>query len=397
MKNSLIFVTLGIGHVTVRDINERSEKVKTLYEQVGDLKPEQVKKPEKNRMISFGNIVYSLLWGWWLFLSYIFVALLCYLTIFCIPYGNKCLSMAFYYFWPFGKYIERIVPHNHAVNSENSSLMPNESEEVYYDENARESGGKKFLRIVGMVIWCIFPAPILFIVHCVCCVLSWLTVFGIPTTKVQFHGLKLLYKSFLELHVSDEFPPNVESDIMVCTYQAFNLYYYKYSLFGANVLLFNMLPFVPLSIVLGFAFSDEFVEEYGVGIFVTCILAVIPLSYYISKAVSSISAQSNYVVGAFLNASFGSVVEIILYFATLYKGMSAIVMQAVTGSFLGDTLLIPGLSMIFGGFKHRVQYFNKHAAGTSSLLLLVATVGCFVPSLFYTIYGSKLTSNLTFY
>ena len=170
-------------------------------------------------MISFGNIVYCLLFGWWLFITYILVGILSCLTLFCIPYGKKCFSMAFYYFWPFGKYIERIVPQTRIINtSEASSLIPNDSTEVYYDHR-KETGVRRFLKIVSMVIWCVFIAPLLFFTHCVSCVLSWLTVFGIPTTKVQFQGLKLLYKSFLELHVSDEFPPNVESDIMVCTYR----------------------------------------------------------------------------------------------------------------------------------------------------------------------------------
>lgn len=382
--------------MTKRDIAERSEKVKSLYEPVTGLKPEQVKKPERNRMLGFGNILYSILFGWWLFLVYLFVGILCFLSIFCFSYGKKCFEFAFYFFYPFGQYVERIVIEDHHIINSNST---NESTSIlagnaddhtpsndYYNLNKKEN---RFLKIVAMIIWCVIMAPILVIAHAWCCLLAWLTVFGIPISKVQYQGIKLLYKSFLELHVSHQFPPNVESDILVCTYQAFNIWYYKYSLFGANVMLINMLPFVPLSIILGFAFGDEFVEEYGIGIFISCILAVVPLSYYISKAVSSISAQSNYVVGAFLNASFGSVVEIILYFATLWKGLSTIIVQAVTGSFLADTLLIPGLSMIAGGFKHQVQYFNRHAAGTSALLLLVAVVGCFVPSLFYTIYGSK--------
>ncbi|KAF0979643.1 hypothetical protein FDP41_001311 [Naegleria fowleri] len=401
LLNSMFGIMPFAGHVTKRDIAERSEKVKSLYEPVTGLKPEQVKKPERNRMLGFGNILYSILFGWWLFLVYLFVGILCFLSIFCFSYGKKCFEFAFYFFYPFGQYVERIVIEDHHIINSNST---NESTSIlagnaddhtpsndYYNLNKKEN---RFLKIVAMIIWCVIMAPILVIAHAWCCLLAWLTVFGIPISKVQYQGIKLLYKSFLELHVSHQFPPNVESDILVCTYQAFNIWYYKYSLFGANVMLINMLPFVPLSIILGFAFGDEFVEEYGIGIFISCILAVVPLSYYISKAVSSISAQSNYVVGAFLNASFGSVVEIILYFATLWKGLSTIIVQAVTGSFLADTLLIPGLSMIAGGFKHQVQYFNRHAAGTSALLLLVAVVGCFVPSLFYTIYGNYELSCL---
>jgi len=373
LLNGMFGIIPFAGHLSKRDLNERSETVKKLYESVADLKPEQVKKPERNRMIGFGNVLYSILFGWWIFLWYIFVGILCFLSIFCVSYGKRCFQMAFYYLYPFGKYIERISDHTHVINmnqqnTESASLVATLERQESGDVNTSNTSNyynfaqpkkRTFWSVMGMIIWFVFLAPILVVVHFWCCILSWFTVFGIPSSKVHFQGLKLLYKTFLELHVSDEFPPNVESDIMVCTYQAFNLYYYKYSLFGANVLLINMLPFVPASIVLGWAFGDEFIEEYGYAVFPCCLLGVVPLSYYISKAISSISAQSNYVVGAFLNASFGSVIELILYFATLYKGMSTIVVQAVTGSFLGDTLLMPGLSMVLGGMKHQVQYFNR--------------------------------------
>lgn len=44
--------------------------------------------------------------------------------------------------------------------------------------------------------------------------------------------------------------------------------------------------------------------------------------------------------------------------------------------------------MMAGGFKHHVQRFNKKAAAVTSVLLLIAVAGAFVPTLFYRLYGA---------
>ncbi|KAL9654950.1 hypothetical protein ABK040_008740 [Willaertia magna] len=416
VMNSMFGIIPFAEHITKREISERSEKVQQLYESISHLKPEQVTTKittySKNRMIGFGNVMYAILFGWWIFLWYCFVGILCYCSIICYPYGKKCFELAFYFLYPFGKYIERlhdkddpsIQPsiqvlvtdstesnnnnNNQQEEEEDRTLLNNNNEANNNDMIERKSTGQLIFKYTSMIIWFIFFAPLLVIFHFLIIILTWYTIFGIPSCKIHIEGFKLLYRNVLTIKVSDEFPPNVDSDIILCSYQGFNLYYYKFAIFGLNVLLLNMLPFVIVSIVLGYAFGDEFVEEYPFAVFPCCLISTIPLSYLISKSVSMISAQSNYVVGAVLNASFGSVIELILFFVTLWKGLNDVVMQAVTGSFLGDTLLMPGLSMIFGGLRHRVQYFNRHAAGTSSLLLLVAVIGCFVPTVFYQIYGN---------
>jgi len=62
--------------------------------------------------------------------------------------------------------------------------------------------------------------------------------------------------------------------------------------------------------------------------------------------------------------------------------------SALTGALLGSLLLIPGLSMIIGGLKYKQQRFNPAVAGVSSVLLVIAVVGAFSPTIFYVLYGN---------
>ena len=123
-------------------------------------------------------------------------------------------------------------------------------------------------------------------------------------------------------------------------------------------------------------------------IFVMALLSVIPLSYFIGMAVASISAQSSIGMGAVINASFGSIIEIILYCIALTQGKADLVEGSIVGSILAAVLLMPGLSMIGGAMRRKEQKFNAKSAGVTSTMLIMAIIGILTPTLFYEIYGS---------
>lgn len=425
------------GSISKRELSERSQEVKGLYVPFGSMSASQLQPA--TRQVSFGNVLYAILLGWWVALIYYLVAMLCFISIICIPFGKLCVSLGTYYLWPFGKYIERIHDQTKFLDQlatnkvfeyesdrlkrdyqkrnqasptleDHSILHPtlvvstnqdtNTTYTVQLDTNASTSTSrsvlysdksvpiyKKIYQITSQIVFFIFMAPPLIFSHLACAFISWYGVITIPIAKVHFEGLKLLFRDVRSLRVSDRFPPSPGSDIQLCTYQAINIYYYKYSIFGANVILFNLLFTVPTAIIMGFA-GEAFLEKMAILIFLICLLSNVPLSYYIGKSVSTISAQTSFAVGAFLNAAFGSVIELLLYFLSLAKGLEDLVQQAVTGSLIANMLLLPGIAMVFGGLKYKQQFFNRTAAGVSSTLLLIALVGAFMPTLFYQIYGS---------
>lgn len=156
------------------------------------------------------------------------------------------------------------------------------------------------------------------------------------------------------------------SSILLCTYQAIGLQYYKYTYDGINIIFINLLP-------LGlFVIADEYLLHKWwpnspiaapQTVFFLSLASVIPLSYFIGMAVSSISAQSSMGVGAVINATFGSIIEIILYAVALMQGKAALVEGSIIGSFLAGLLLMPGVSMVSGGIKRKEQRFNAKSAG----------------------------------
>jgi Ca2+:H+ antiporter len=109
-------------------------------------------------------------------------------------------------------------------------------------------------------------------------------------------------------------------------------------------------------------FPDHFFasEEF---IFALSLASVIPLSYFIGTAVASISAQSSVGLGAVINATFGSIIEIILYGIALNKGKGKLTEGSIIGSLMAGVLLMPGVSMISGGLKRKEQKFNSKSAG----------------------------------
>jgi Ca2+:H+ antiporter len=193
----------------------------------------------------------------------------------------------------------------------------------------------------------------------------------------------------------------LNSKILLCTYRAVGLQYYKYTIEGVNIMFINLLPLVIFAI-LDFFFLSPFVERHQIGgflgflasqstIFVLALLSVIPLSYFIGMAVASISAQSSIGMGAVINATFGSIIEIILYCFALTQGKAALVEGSIVGSLLAGVLLMPGVSMIAGAVRRKEQRFNARSAGVTSTMLIMALVGALTPTVFYQIYGTVST------
>jgi Ca2+:H+ antiporter len=105
-----------------------------------------------------------------------------------------------------------------------------------------------------------------------------------------------------------------------------------------------------------FIFGPEF-------LFIMSLASVIPLSYFIGMAVASISAQSSAGMGSVINATFGSIIEIILYAIALKEGHGLIVEGSIIGSLIAGVTLMPGVSMVSGAFKRKEQKFNAKSAG----------------------------------
>uniref|UniRef100_A0A674PFY2 Cation/H+ exchanger protein 2 n=1 Tax=Takifugu rubripes TaxID=31033 RepID=A0A674PFY2_TAKRU len=345
------------SHVTERPFEDRSEVVKELYSELTSI------KPHTGSLVTCGNVVYVFLFGWWVSLAYFLVGILLFLTVTGASYGKLCLKLSRYFLWPFGKAIHQIgntlrrcceqVPECECLPEDDNSpiLLPSPTEEQLLEQ----------------------PQQLLYL---------------------SFH--RILYVILLLI------PEDVsEAKSLLCCYQAVNWYYYKYTVDGINVFAVNLLPLVIIAMIIGYIDKENKYASSDVK-FAVAVSSIIPLSYYIGMGIASISAQSNFAVGAVVNASFGSITELTFYITALLRGHQAanpclqeVVKSTLTGTLLGCTLFIPGVCMIIGGLKHSEQTFNSRSTGVSSALLFISVGGVFAPTLFSKAYGSLVCEACT--
>ena len=156
--------------------------------------------------------------------------------------------------------------------------------------------------------------------------------------------------------------------------------------------LFAVLVFVGVPFVL----IGAFLNWSAMIMFFLCCVSIIGLSGYIGRATESLAVVSGPRVGGLLNATFGNAVELIISIFTLKAGMVGIVLASLTGSVLGNLLLVLGLSFFAGGIKFKRQKFSVHSARYNSGLLIFAVIVAFViPEVFSMTMDSEKTLSLS--
>lgn len=112
--------------------------------------------------------------------------------------------------------------------------------------------------------------------------------------------------------------------------------------------------------------------------FVVYCLTIIALAGFIGRATESLAIVMGPRIGGLLNATFGNAVELIISIFALKAGLIGIVLASLTGSVLGNLLLVAGLSFFVGGLKYKRQTFNIHDARHNAGLLIFAMIVAFV-------------------
>jgi Ca2+:H+ antiporter len=118
-------------------------------------------------------------------------------------------------------------------------------------------------------------------------------------------------------------------------------------------------------------------------IFITAGLAIVPLANFMGKATEYLSERVGVGLGGLINATFGNACELILGITALRAGLIDVVQASITGSIIGNILLVLGGSILAGGLRHDKQTFNRTAATTSATLLALAAISLTVPAVFH--------------
>ncbi|KAL4976526.1 Sodium/calcium exchanger protein-domain-containing protein [Aspergillus desertorum] len=393
------------------------------------------------------NLLWTLFFGWWLAIAALMGASACFIFSYstsAVEYGKAFSGLSWYLFYPFGSFVRLDTDEHYAEEDEGEGRSISEYEQwqngdiehgglffgprrnrslVGRRRNSVDSSGEQdsllgraprgrsedsslrpkrrlfgrgewtLGRVVFFIFFYFLVGPLMLFVSLVC----WLLVFWIPMGRVTLilfdhlrrHPLALSYHSDTTF---TRISPGSSASVLLCTYRAAGLRYWKYTVGGTNVFLINLLAVV-VFVVFDYFFLREalglriWVTHSGL-IFTLALLSVIPLAYFIGQAVASISAQSSMGMGAAVNAFFSTVVEVYLYCVALTEGKGRLVEGSIIGSIFAGILFLPGLSMCFGAIKRKTQRFNVKSAGVTSTMLLFAVIAAFGPTLFYQVYGS---------
>lgn len=138
---------------------------------------------------------------------------------------------------------------------------------------------------------------------------------------------------------------------------------------------------VPVSILLGYVLHAP-----AVWIFFTACLGVLPLAAYMGEATEHLAHRTGPTVGGLLNATFGNAAELIIALVALRAGLVDLVKASITGSILGNLLLIMGLALIAGGLNRPELKFNRTNAGMSAGMLALSVVALGFPALYHAVH-----------
>ena len=117
-------------------------------------------------------------------------------------------------------------------------------------------------------------------------------------------------------------------------------------------------------------------------LFVVSAGSILGLAWVVGLSTERLGSIAGPQAGGILNATFGNIAELIIGFFALQAGLIEVVKASLTGSIIGNLLLVMGLSALIGGMKNGSQHFSTKIAGSNAVLLVLALIGLFVPAIF---------------
>ena len=135
-----------------------------------------------------------------------------------------------------------------------------------------------------------------------------------------------------------------------------------------------LLLFIPISI------AGHFLHWSSLTIFITSALAIVPLAAWMGTATEEIAVVLGPSLGGLLNATFGNATELIIGLVALNAGLIDVVKASITGSIIGNLLLVMGLSMFLGGLRYKEQTFQPLVARTNASAMNLAVIAMLLPT-----------------
>lgn len=140
-------------------------------------------------------------------------------------------------------------------------------------------------------------------------------------------------------------------------------------------------PLAVLIIALPLAILAHFGNWGELWVFILSALGVIPMAGYIGTSTEVLASYTGPRIGGLLNATLGNAAELIITLVAIREGLLELVKASITGSILGNLLLVLGMSMVLGGIRNGSQKFDQRQASNNAILLALAVIALSIPSL----------------
>lgn len=137
-----------------------------------------------------------------------------------------------------------------------------------------------------------------------------------------------------------------------------------------------LLVCIPVAVV------SAFLDWNPVITFSAAAVGVVPLASLIGKSTEELAIRTGPRVGGLLNATMGNAAEVIIAIFAIREGLLELVKASITGSILGNLLLVLGASVFLGGVRNGVQRFDRSHAGLNATMSVLAVIALAIPSLF---------------
>lgn len=145
-------------------------------------------------------------------------------------------------------------------------------------------------------------------------------------------------------------------------------------MFSTRNILSTLLIFIPISI------AGHFLHWSDAIVFITSGLAIVPLAAWMGTATEEIAVVAGPSLGGLLNATFGNATELIIALVALNAGLVGVVKATITGSIIGNLLLVMGLSMFLGGLRYKEQEFQPVVARVNASAMNLAVIAILLPT-----------------
>src|SRR3989304_4590389 len=120
--------------------------------------------------------------------------------------------------------------------------------------------------------------------------------------------------------------------------------------------LYWLLVCVPIALIL------VALEASPVWVMIISGAALAPMAGLIGEATESAGGNPSPRMGGLLNATLGNSAELIITIVAIREGLLELVKASITGSILGNLLLVLGMGMLAGGSRHGIQTFDRRKA-----------------------------------